>query len=765
VHGELVSERLARLRSFDPLTEAWLEAGLVSIGEADLIVSVVEATARRQPQRLAYPGNGARLAALISVELAVARMARPPRYPRGPVTLVAGPRERATLEAALPDGDAGAALGPARLRGDGLVQRRSTTRALEGSDHLLVVSPLVRWPDPGHRLGVAVLAERSLASSFDDALEWATHHAEVVHVCTGLDPQFEPSGIEVDWPTIAAEIDAWRGLGTGWALAGPVQLEVVQPEPNGLVEARRRIANVGDRSDWPTPLIAAAALSRILAGAAVPIPLLDLHQRNPIAQSIADRVEVLERTRPGDFPPAWRTFAETDWPIVKRRLLDAYSELEEHNHKADVIGIVVERALATGDRVAVWTDSTTHADALATHLLTAGFGITPAAVESGALAIRALHATRGEALEPTLSILTGLPAPWNFTRVLSADITGSSTICCYPFEAERLPRLLNWLVNWKVEDRWRERSSQFEQLLAGVQPEPVPPRLNIETRATTNAAIEMSASTDTSSDAAELAALADDDWLKLIKPETEAPYAGSEPRAALAFLTDPGPAILLLAHDAVVDRVIGRRLWPMPATGVGPGMTLFVGAERATSLFTALRPYLDRLQGLGTRFWLEQWERARRDAAEVTGGPGPFAAELVRRGAPTIGAQAVAEWASPYRIGPRDWQHVEATARIAGDLVVEHHAKRIAAVMRGVRVEHMRVGRQLVQAIRRQLAGDADAFDVVEDRLGVEASHLVGDITITTVCECLGSGTAPAAAIGRTHTPQRAQDLFAPETT
>lgn len=762
--GERISERLARLRSFDPLTASWINEGITSEGEADLIVASVEAAARRQPQRFAHPGDGARLAALIAAELAVAMLLRPTRFPLGPIALVAGPRERGIIERATRANNDGAALVPVRLRGDGRVQIRSTTRPLDDSDHILLVSPLVRWPDPGVRLGVAILAERSLSSSFDDGLEWALRHADVVHVCAPLNPQFTPSGIEIDWPTIASASGLWETLGAGWALAGSVQVEVVRPEPEGLVEARRRIAAVGDRDDWPAPLSAAAAVSRALASAAVPLPLLDAHHRNPVAPSLADRIEVLERTHPRDFPDAWQAFAETDWPVIKRGLLDANSEVEERNHKADIVGIVVERSLASGERVAVWTDTMTHADALTTHLLTAGFAVTPEQLESGALTVRPLSHAIGERGDAAHSIVTGLPAPWHFPNILAADITGELAVCCYPFEAERVPRLLNWLANANTAERWRERSSQYAQLLSGVEPDPMPEKLIVGEVVASSEATQVPRTNGSGTDAAELAALADDDWLKLIAAETSTPPPSSDPRPVLAFLTDPGPAVLLLGRDAVVDRVIGRRLWPTPATSVTAGMTLFVGAARTTSLFVALRPFLDRLQGFGTRFWLEQWERARQAAAKSTGGPTAFAAELVRRGAPEIGADAVAEWASPYRIGPRDWQHVEVTAQIAGDRVVEHHAKRIAAVMRGLRVEHMRLGRQLVQAVRRHLSGQADAFDVIEDRLGVEASHLVGDVTITTVCDCLGAGLAPTWATGRTHTPQRAKDLFVPET-
>ena len=96
----------------------------------------------------------------------------------------------------------------------------------------------------------------------------------------------EPSGTEIDWPSIMAEPQRW-GRQDAWPLTGVVQIEVAGKAPDGLEEARREIAAVAkDGRPWPAQLVAAAGLSRALATVAVPLSLYDAHTAQTIAPSI-----------------------------------------------------------------------------------------------------------------------------------------------------------------------------------------------------------------------------------------------------------------------------------------------------------------------------------------------------------------------------------------------------------------------------------------------------------------------------------------------
>ena len=83
--------------------------------------------------------------------------------------------------------------------------------------------------------------------------------------------------------------------------------------------------------------------------------------------------------------------------------------------------------------------------------------------------------------------------------------------------------------------------------------------------------------------------------------------------------------------------------------------------------------------------------------------------------------------------------------------------------MRGVRVEHGRLGRQLATTLRRHLSGDPSAFDPIEEHIGVEMEAILGDPGVYTVVDRLATGSAPASALGKAHSIQLAHELFQPQ--
>jgi hypothetical protein len=445
---------------------------------------------------------------------------------------------------------------------------------------------------------------------------------------------------------------------------------------------------------------------------------------------------------------------------MKQGLLDAAADLEERNHKAEQIGLTVERLIAEHGGVDVWLDSAVHGRALQTHLLSAGFAVTAADFAEGRIAIRTYPEAQAAPPGTRPSVFTGLPTNWQLPGALAAGVGGPLHIVAYPFEAVRAPRLLPWAINAGRQARHGERVVAIGLALGpGLEDAPVP--RPIELRFTTKAP-DGQVSTKVAEygeDAAEFAALADDAWLAMALQAKE--RGGDDPaelRPAVAYLVDPGPQILLLAPHALVDRVVGGRLRAVPAMSLEVGMKV-LGASVSGGVFAALRPQLDRLVGPATRFWLEQWDVALRSALGSTEGPMRLAQELQSTGA-IITAPAVRSWVSPYRIGPRDPENVRRVAKLGAHPVVTHHYLRVHATMRGVRVEHGRLGRQLAAALRLHINGDDAAFDPIEDRLGMEIEAMLGDPSVYTVIDRLSEASVPASALGRAHSVAIAQQWF-----
>lgn len=765
---EPVSRRLGYLRRFDPLLGKLVELGMLSDGDADLVIVAAQATERRRDVRLVVPGRSSDLAGYLALDLAVRRLLDPHRYGTNPIAIVtSAPWRKLHALVDVASQVIAKGLGAVRLRNDGQVQELygSRTRPLVDADRLVFVTPRVRWPELDVALATVVVDAAALGDSLDDALSWAKTNAQVVHVVATFDPNAEPSGAEVDWPSVLAEPERW-GRHHAWPSVGVLQLESAGRAPDGLEEARKEIADAakGDRP-WPPQLVVAAGLSRALATVAVPLSLYDAYTTRTIAASFADRVEDLEKVRPGDFPSAWHSFAETAWPALKRRLLDAAASLEADNPKAAAVGLAVERLLAAETSVTVWAPSMVHARAIETHLLTAGFAVTPEDFETGRITVDVLNTNRPVERRSSASLLTGLPTSWQLPAIVGDILGGPLMVLVYDFESARAPGYFGWLLNARRLERHAERVQLLEAALgSGVECGPPPRGVELTIERYDHEGVSVTGPTELGDDAAELAALADDEWLAVALQRREQVGGPLDDtlRLALAFLVEPGPAVLLVAEHSLVDRLVAGRLRPTPAAALTPSMTILGSSAGGETIFDRVRPYLDRLRGVGTRFWMDRWDDALVDALRVTGGRAGLARALVDAGA-SITAAAVGAWPSPYRIGPRDEANVERVAQIGQNVYVARSAGRVELVMRGVRIEHSKLGRLLAAAVRRHLSGDAEAFDQVEELLGVPIEELLGEVSVSTVTDCLGRGHAPGSTLGRIHLPTTAQRIFVPE--
>ena len=762
---ETAAARVHRLAEHDPFLTALRHAGVINETESDTLTIAAESDYAGRPFRIAYPGETARLATTFAFLLAFNSIIRPRPDRAGPIAIVGGTGVRAVLDTAQHlDQHVAKAFRTVRLRADGLVQplNGGPIRELSMSDRLVLVSVRASWPKLEHPIASAVLDERTLLTGFDDAHAWALDVAGIVHVVSTLDPQRTPSGYELDWPFLRAPATSEFGVPCkSWPYRGDVQIVDVGPGPQGLSESRQRIGRAGGRSPWPAPVQNAAALTRAIVAAAVPPTMLDAHRRGSFMPSFADRLDDLESARAASLPPNWKVFAETEWASLRHELRTAAAELEERNLKAEQIGFTIESLIRAGETVDVWVDTRTHARALTSHLLSSGFSLTVDDFERSALRVRAFGEMTGQPATASATVLTALPNPWHLDALLSWQVAGPLTILCYSFEAERVSRYLGWALNAGRAERASARGEALLRSVGRVElPEcPSPVTLNISGQHIVQPV--PASPVEPGGDAAEYAALADDEWLALLNQETTPADSATshEPTPARAFLVD-NDMVLLLQRSGTVDRLTGRRLLPAPVASLNTGMQILSGARNG--FFRALRPHLDRIRGAGTTFWLEQWETAFAAAVARTGDPRKLSSALQRAGA-EISAQAVGSWASPYRIGPRDWHNVALVGDIADKPVVRLHAARIGAVMRGLRIEHSRLGRQLAAAVRRHVSNDPGAFDIVENALGISIDELLGPIELLTIRQVLGDGVANRNNLGRTWTVRQAHDVFTPD--
>jgi hypothetical protein len=493
----------------------------------------------------------------------------------------------------------------------------------------------------------------------------------------------------------------------------------------------------------------------------VPLSLYDAYSVGTIAQPFAERIDQLTDPGARHLPDEWSVFAETSWARLRQGLLEATRALEVRNPKAEQIGLTIERLLAEGHQVDVWMDSGVHSRALQAHLLSAGFSISSDHFDQGRLMLRPFSEAPLITAADRVGVLCGLPSSWHLPAAISAGIGGPLHVVAYPFEAQRAQIFFGWLLNGKRSERHDNRASCVTQILGpGLAADPGPAPIWLQITISEPDVDSPRHTIEFGEDVAEFAALADDEWLALAlqaRERASGDISGAR-AAALAFLVEPGPRVLLLAKSGLVDRLVGGRLRPVPASGLEPGMKV-LASSAGGEVFGAIRRYLDRLQGVGTQFWLSQWDDALHAALVATGGPSSLAERLVADGA-TITPPAVAGWPSPYRIGPRDPANVERVAKIGHHPLVTLQHTRVHAVMQGVRTEHGRLGRMLAGALRKHLSGDPSAFDPIEERIGVGIDEILGEVAVYTVLDFLATGSAPSSALGRAHSAAVAQEVF-----
>ena len=234
-----------------------------------------------------------------------------------------------------------------------------------------------------------------------------------------------------------------------------------------------------------------------------------------------------------------------------------------------------------------------------------------------------LGSSRPSERRSSASLLTGLPASWQLPAVVSDILGGPLVVLAYDFESVRAPGYFGWLLNANRLKRHAERVLQLEGSLgSGVECGAPPSPVELTVECHDHEGVSVSRTHEMGDDAAELAALADDEWLALAfqRREHASGPLDDTMRPALSFLVEPGPGVLLVAEHSLVDRLVAGRLRPMPASALTPGMTILGSATGGETVYDRVRPYLDRLQGMGTRFWLDRWDDALVAALRGCGG-------------------------------------------------------------------------------------------------------------------------------------------------
>jgi len=784
--------RLRYLAGFDRLLAGWSEPApdrpALSPVEHDTLAVIHRAAQLGRGLTISLPGGRSRLPLLAAVLLAAAELRRPIPRPGAVALVTAAVARRAELAALAVAGvPVGPALHPVRLRADGLVSRPDGggVSLLGDQPRLLYVHPSAHWASPLGRPPLTVVIDDG--DDPDGALT-AEAHAWAIRNGTGRVIAFrhlaaavpaEADGLwwPLDWAALRTNPLPAGLAPDATASTGQVRVVVVRDaRTDRLIAARTRLRQIDAEHDGdPAPLAlkAAARLARLLLDLAVPLNVYDAHTYNSIARSLASRRDDLEETTAQAFTGSWRLVGELDWALLRRELVGAVDDLGEVNHKALALGALVETALGAGEELDVWLPSRIAAEATQTWLLTSGFAVPAAALAEGRVRLRSLGDPAGWD-QQRLSLFTGVPAYRHAHRLVDGDL-GRLMVLCYPREARAVGGMVGrTLGRPEPAAATAARAHTIEALFGAptrlAEPRPILVQVEEATAPELPATVIAAAHHAAGVDAAEAAALDPSGWWHGEDEDPDTPAVPTGPVAAVAVVVEPvthaggalaAATVVLADATATLDRVVGRRVIPVAARELAPGMLLvgISGPERR-GMFERLRPHLDQLNGPGTTFWLGLWRSALGAALRTTGSPAALAAALHETG---ITAEAVRHWPTPYRIGPLLARNVALVGNVAGNQAVATEARRIAVVMQAVRARHRRIGRAVAAAASAAAAGAEDAFDSLADTLGPDIAECLGDLSAWRVLAVPGLGRAARSALWRPVTLDEAARLFSPD--
>ncbi|MFD7168455.1 DISARM anti-phage system protein DrmE domain-containing protein [Streptomyces violascens] len=785
----------------------------VDLGPLDRATLTLLLRALSSDQRSVYlglPRGRHDLAVLIGIYLQLIRRGAaltggsPCPVPDGPVVVV-GLRTNVTVrlaQLAIGRQNLSRALRMQRIRGDGQVVdlQGKITRAVDSPSGLFYLNTALGRPSLGTSVGTVVIDRTSMANdqSWERALAWASEHdaARVVAVAD-LGTQPGSGRAWTQWPwTPALRADVRHTLGhrpaygplTSNALlahrpAATPSVAIYRHEQlaelhrtvvAGVVAARR----VHTSESWPQPIADAVRLLNLLwcswgsIGKQDAWQVLMGHGRG--ARALARSVS--GGTLEGRAGP-WGLFRETQWPDLRRGVLDLYELLYDGNPRRDLLLALIAwaRADRAGVPILVRSRSRSAAAAVAEEL----------ADELGSDADSLLLAPRpGPAASRGASALHVIPyserLAWNASPRLELHLGVPSTL--------RTGVLFSGAADEHVavveqsEYTWLERSAgralhgwheQIRQTAAGLRlggvPEPVTPPLPVA-----YGPVDLSGPSSASGEppqrdsrlTLDLSALFEDydGSVRAIgtpaDPGRSATAAANDPVPTTAVVTEPDGAVLWLRADEQVDVLIGQRYARVPVTALTPGSRLLRargdGQSRLHDRLVMVMHDSAEVTAMDTMIGF--FRQAITAVHEQRGSWPDVLTALKNLGSEVSSWQAVSKWADGSVIAPEDPQDIHRVALLARDtrLTAGGTWQRLARMAEELRRLHRALGHTAAAAMTEAARGtEGPALRQLKTLCsGIDVSEVLEEFDLVVVRRLGGQKSVSAAALGRVPGPR-----------
>lgn len=761
---------------------------------------------------LGLPRGRHDLAVLIGIYLQLVRRGAelvggsPCPVPDGPVVVV-GLRTNVTVrlaQLAIGRQNLSRALRMQRIRGDGRVVdlQGKITRAVDSPSGLFYLNTALGRPSLGTSVGTVVIDRTSMANdqSWEHALAWASEHdaARVVAVAD-LGTQPGSSRAWAQWPwTPALRADVRHSLGHRRAY-GPLtsnallahrpaaapsvavyrheQLaELYRTVVAGVVAARR----VHTLEPWPQPIADAVRLLNLLWRSWGSIGRQDAWQvlmgRGSGARALARSVS--RGTLEGRTGP-WGLFRETQWPDLRRGVLDLYELLYDGNPRWDLLLALIDwaRADRAGVPVLVRTRSRSAAAAVAEELADTLGGdadsllLAPRpgpAASSAASALHVMPYTERLAWDasPRLELHLGVPSALR-TGVLFSGAADEHVAVVEQSEYTWLERSAS-----RVLYGWHEQIRQTAVVLGlGEVPEPATPPLPVA-----YGPVDLSGPSPAPDDlplrdsplTLDLSALFEDYDASVraigtpADPGRSATMAPDDSVPATAVLTEPEGAVLWLRSDEQVDVLIGQRYARVPVTALTPGSRLLrARGDGLSRLHDRLVMVLhDSAEVTAMDTMIGFFRQAITTVYEQRGSWPDVLTALKNLGSEVSSWQAVSKWADGSVIAPEDPQDVHRVALLARDtrLTAGGTWQRLARMAEELRRLHRALGHTAAAAMTEAARGtEGPALRQLKTLCsGIDVSEVLEEFDLVVVRRVGGQKSMSAADLRRVPGPRSA---------
>ncbi|THA79783.1 hypothetical protein [Streptomyces sp. A0592] len=789
----------------------------VDLGPLDRATLTLLSRALSSDQRSVYlslPRGRHDLAVLVGIYLQLIRLGAALTggpscpVPDGPVVVV-GLRTNVTVrlaQLAIGRQNLSRALRMQRIRGDGRVVdlQGKITRAVDSPSGLFYLNTALGRPSLGTSVGTVVIDRTSMANdqSWECALAWASEHdaARVVAVADlGTQPGSNRTWTQWPW-TPALRTDVRHTLGhrpaygplTSNALlahrpaAAPSaavyrheQLaELYRTVVAGVVAARR----IHTPEPWPQPTADAVRLLNLLWCSWGSIGRQDAWQvlmgRGTGARALARSVS--RGTLEGRTGP-WGLFRETQWPDLRRGVLDLYELLYDDNPRRDLLLALIAwaRANQAGAPVIVRTRSRSAAAAVAEELADTLGGdadsllLAPQpghAANGGASALHVMPYTERLAWDatPRLELHLGVPSTLR-TGVLFSGAADEHVAVVEQSEYTWLERSAGRALHG-----WHEQIRQSAAVLRlGEVPEsatPSPPvaygPVDLSGPSPAPDALPQRDSRLT----LDLSALFEDYDASAraigtpANPGHRATAAADDPVPATAVLTEPDGAVLWLRSDEQVDVLIGQRYARVPVTALTPGSRfLRARGDGQSRLHDRLVMVMhDSAEVTAMDTMIGFFRQAVIAVHEQRGSWPNVLTALTNLGSEVSSWQTVSKWADGSVIAPEDPQDIHRVALLARDtrLTAGGTWQRLARMAEELRRLHRALGHTAAAAMTEAARGrEGPALRQLKALCsGIDVSEVLEEFDLVVVRRVGGQKSVSAAVLGRVPGPRSASN-------